>query len=98
MSKSEFLQELTASGLLVVSKNALLDLVIDANIATKEDARIKYLTASQVVKQFGITKYWLEMTTAKKNSKIKVIPGKAKNSANRYQKQSVIDELKSQEL
>jgi hypothetical protein len=97
MSKYDFLQELTASGLLVVSKNALLDLVIDANIATKEDARIKYLTAKQVVKEFGVTKYWLEMTTSKK-SKIKVIPGKAKNSANRYQKQSVIDELKSQEL
>ena len=97
-STDQLIEQLKKENLVILSKPLLLDFMIEANLATKEDARFKYLTTKQACMLFGVTRYWLETSAADPYSRIKIIAGKAKNSVNRYSKQSIMDELKRQEI
>lgn len=87
----EFLKE---NNLILVDKNALLDLMAENNVLQQVDKRVKYLTVKEACKKYNITRYWLN----KNENNLKVIVGNHFNSTKKFNEQSIINELNKQSI
>lgn len=87
----EFLKE---NNLILVDKNALLDLMAENNVLQQVDKRVKYLTIKEACKKYKVTRYWLN----KNENKLKVIVGNHLNSTKKFNEQSIINELNRQSI
>ncbi|MFL0083667.1 hypothetical protein V2647_14650 [Tenacibaculum maritimum] len=84
---------LISEGLVLVKKTDLEDMINKINLSNRVDNRKKYYTHKEIISMFGVTDYWLKKQREEADTLIKAIPGESKNSAWKYQKQSIQDEL-----
>lgn len=98
MSKEELTAYLQQNNLLLVNKDALLDLMVEVNLKIKVDMRVKWIDRKTVLAKYGLTRYWLQAAENDVNSLLKVINGATKTAPKKYNEQSIIDELERQSI
>ena len=91
MSKEELTLYLKENNLLLVNKDALLNLMVEVNLKTKVDKRVKWLTQRDVIAKYGVTRHWLTVAEKNENAPLKVKKGAGKTAKKKYNEQSVID-------
>ncbi|OCK44353.1 hypothetical protein BA195_06665 [Tenacibaculum soleae] len=91
MNSEELTTYLQKNNLLLVNKDALLDLMVEVNLKTKVDKRVKWLTQRDVIAKYGVTRHWLTLAEKNEKSPLKVKKGAYKTAKKKYNEQSVID-------
>lgn len=94
----QFINSLTQLGLVVVDKQALNELVADANLKTAVAARNKWITLKEATKKHNVTRYWLDKSEKDPFTKLKINPGKTATSPKKYNEQSILDELERESI
>lgn len=96
MSSSELRDFLKSENLILVDKNAFLDFMIDVNIKTQVDVRVKWIDRKTAIQKYNVTNYWLLCAEKDIQSKLRVNVGKTKTATKKYNEKSIIDELERQ--
>ena len=89
----DFLKE---NNLIIVDKNVLLNHLIEVNVGSSIDKRVKWITKKIAISKYGVTRYWLDNAENNNSSLLEVAVGLAKNSTKKYLEQSIINEQKRQ--
>ncbi|WP_407269316.1 hypothetical protein [Tenacibaculum maritimum] len=84
---------LISEGLVLLKKSDLEEMLSSVNLSNMVDKRKKYISHKEAIKAYGVTDYWLKNQREDTNTVLKCIPGKNRNSAWKYQIQSIQDEL-----
>ena len=96
MSNEAFQERLTnhlkSQNLILVNKDAFLDFMIEVNVKTSVDKRIKWIDRKTTIAKYGVSRYWLEAAEKDVFSLLEVMAGKGKRAPKKYKEQSVIDE------
>jgi hypothetical protein len=90
------IQDLKKEGLIIVDKKQFLDLLIEVNVKSAVDKRVKWIDRKTAIAKYGVTRYWLEAAEKDVYSVVKVMQGKLPTSPKKYLEQSIIDEQKRQ--
>lgn len=85
-------------GLVVIDKQALKELVADANLNTAIEARKKWISRRDAIKKHNVTRYWLDQAEKEPYTKLKINYGKTATSPKKYNEQSILDELERQSI
>ena len=88
VSLSEFKRE----GLIIVDKDQFLNLLIEVNVKSAVDKRVKWIDRKTARLKYGVSRNWLLKAEADSFSVLKFQKGKFKTSATKYLEQSIIDE------
>lgn len=86
-------KELKKQGLLIVDKKQFLDLLIEVNIKSSVDKRVKWIDRKTAIKKYHVTKYWLQ--SAEKNI-FSFLQVSSNGGKKKYKEQSIIDEQERQ--
>jgi hypothetical protein len=98
MNNIELTSYLKKENLILVNKDAFLDFMIEINLKTSVDKRVKWLDRKTVIAKYGISKHHLMQMERDVFSLLKTKKGKGITSTKFYQEQSINDELKRQEI
>lgn len=98
MSNAEITTYLKDQNLLLVDKEAFLDFMVEVNLRTQVDKRVKWLKKSAAIAKYGITRHWLDMAEKNSFSVLQVQKGKGVTAPKKYLEQSIIDEQTRQSL
>lgn len=90
------LEELKNQGLLIVDKKQFLDLLIEVNIKSGVDKRVKWIDRKTAVAKYGVSSHWLKCAEEDTYSLLKVNKGKGKTSPKKYLESSLIEEQQRQ--
>lgn len=90
MSSEDFTAYLKENNLLLVNKDAFLNLMIEVNLKTQVDKRVRWIDKKTAVGKYGVSKHWLNVFE-NNNSPLKVKKGVGKTSPKKYNEQSIID-------
>lgn len=90
------IDELTAKGYVIVHKKQLLDMLIEVNLKTQVDKRVKWIDRKTAIAKYNVTRYWLQVAEQDCNSVLKVNVGSSKTATKKYNEQSIINELERQ--
>ncbi|WP_272151652.1 hypothetical protein [Tenacibaculum aiptasiae] len=93
LTSKNIVTALITEGLVLVKRTDLEEMMNKINLSNKVDNRNKYFTHKEITSMFGVTDYWLKKQREQPDTLIKSIPGENKNSAWKYKKQSIQDEL-----
>lgn len=96
MSNTEFVEFLKSEDLIIVSKKQLLDLMIEVNVKTAVDKRVKWIDRKTAVAKYGVSNHWLKCAEEDVSSLLKVNKGKGKTSPKKYLESSLIEEQQRQ--
>ncbi|TVZ55627.1 hypothetical protein OD91_0882 [Lutibacter sp. Hel_I_33_5] len=86
------IDEIENRGLVLIDKNQLLNLLVEVNIKTSVDKRVKWIDRKTAIAKYGVTVDWLQKNELNPNSVLKVMHGKGRTSKKKYNEQSLIDE------
>lgn len=92
MSLGVSIQEVLNADYVILKKSDLMDLLVQVNMQTKVDARKKYISKKEAIAKYNLTRYWFEVAENDVDSLLRIQYGKYKNSAKKYNEQSIIDE------
>jgi len=90
------IDELVARGLIIVHKKQFLDLLVEVNVKTSVDKRVKWIDRKTVIDKYGVTRYWLADAEKDPFSYLQVMKGKTKTAPKKYLESSIIDEQQRQ--
>ncbi|WP_271407165.1 hypothetical protein [Tenacibaculum soleae] len=89
---------LRQAGFEIIDKQALKELVADANLKAAVTSRNKWISKRDAVKKHNITRYWLDMAEKDPLTKLKINYGTTATSPKKYNEQSILDELERQSI
>jgi len=98
MNNAELTTYLKDQNLLLVDKEAFLDFMVEVNLRTQVDKRVKWLKKSAAISKYAITRHWLDMAEKNRFSLLQVQKGKGVTAPKKYLEQSIIDEQNRQSL
>lgn len=93
MSNQELTQYLKENDLLLVSKQAFYDFMVEVNLKTKVDKRVKWIDKKTVLAKYGVTDHWLRQCEKDPFSLVEVKKGPGRTSTKLYRESSIIKEL-----
>lgn len=96
MSLAELKTYLHDNNLLLVNRDALVDLVREANALQPTSKTVKWITVKKACESYGVTRYWLNAALEDPQTCLRVNAGKHLNSKKLYNEQSIIDEMERQ--
>ena len=90
------IDEIKDKDLVIISKQQLLDLLVEVNVKTSVDKRVKWINRKTAIAKYGVTRFWLQSAENDEFSVLQVFSGKSKNSPKKYLESSLIEEQKRQ--
>jgi hypothetical protein len=98
MNNVELTSYLKQENLILVNKDAFLDFMIEVNLKTAVDKRVKWLDRKTVIAKYGISKHHLIQMEKDCFSVLKTKKASGVTATKFYKEQSIIDELTRQEV
>lgn len=92
MSNSDLTSYLKENNFLIVDKKQFLDLLIEVNLKTSVDKRVKWIDKKTAIAKYAVTRNWLDAAEKDVYSVLKVAVGKTKTAPKKYLEQSIINE------
>lgn len=90
--EDRLITHLQEKNLILVDKNAFLDFMIEVNVKTKVDKRVKWITRQQAIPKYNLTRYQLRVWEKDPYSVLKWRQKGTGPSKKYYNEQSIIDE------
>lgn len=98
MSEQVAIQELAKKGYVVLKLDDLKTVVAEMVSSFGSDKRVKYLSRKEAGIKYGVKRAWFEKYEVDPKSLLKVRCGTEHNSKKMYLEQSIVNELKRQEV
>lgn len=88
--------ELKDKDLVIISRKQLHDFMIEVNVKTSVDKRVKWIDRKTAKAKYKVTAHWLRIAEKDPFSMLQVMNGKGPTSPKKYKESSIQDEQQRQ--